>query len=297
VKQKRALIILNPVSGTRDAGEIRAHIEDSMENAGWAYDIVETKPDIEIAALTRESSPEAYDLVVAAGGDGTVAGVASTLVHSGKLLGIVPVGTGNALARDLGIPLDPKEAANLLTGPHGARDLTVLRVGDAHYLLNVSAGVSAATMKGTERSAKQTYGIVAYVLDALKQIGNARSVGVTVEVDGEKLETHATEVAVLNGGLLGPETLSNFTDLNIAEHDAVVAVVQADSVPDYISAAWNMLTKRSDSDPQVLFMPVKDRVSIRPHEPIPFQADGEPLDVQEVTVHILPRGVRVLTIT
>jgi diacylglycerol kinase (ATP) len=294
VKQKRALVILNPVSGTKDAKKIRGYVEDSMQRAGWNYTIVETKPDLGIEALTREASPEEYDLVVAVGGDGTVAGVASTLVNTGKLLGIVPGGTGNALARDLGIPLDPKQAAALLTGPHGARDLNVLQVGDTHYLLNVSAGVSAATMKDTARSAKRDYGMLAYVVDALKQMGDARPATFTIEVDGEVLETRATEVAVINRGLVDPELLARFAGVEFGEEDVVVVVVQAENVPDVISAAWDVLAKRTERNPRILSMPVHERVSIKPHEEVPIQADGEPLDLKEVTVRILPQAVRIL---
>ena len=295
MKQKSALIILNPVSGTKDAEKVKSYIEESMQRAGWSYDIVETKPDIGIAALTQEASPENYDLVVAVGGDGTVAGVANCLVNTGKLLGIVPGGTGNALARDLGIPLDPKLAAGLLVGPHGAQDLTVLQVGDAYYLLNVSAGISAATMKDTERSAKRSYGMVAYVLDAFKQLGHPHAVDFTIEVDDETLETRATEVAVLNTGLVNAEILARYTNGHIDAKDVVVVVAQADSVPDYISTAWDVLSKRTEENPEIIAMPVRERITIRPHESVPLQADGEPLDLQEVTVRIIRRGIRVLT--
>jgi diacylglycerol kinase (ATP) len=295
MKQKRALVILNPVSGTKDAEKVQSYIEESMQRAGWSYDIVETRPDIGIAALTKEACPENYDLVVAVGGDGTVAGVANCLVNTGQLLGIVPGGTGNALARDLGIPLDPKQAAGLLTGPHGAQDLTVLQVGDAYYLLNVSAGISAATMKDTAREAKRSYGMVAYWMDAFKQLGSAQPVDFTIEVDNETLETRATEVAVLNTGFIDAEILSRYTKDELDAKDVVVVVVQADSVPDYISTAWDVLSKRTEENPRVIAMPVRERVTIRPHDPVPLQADGEPLDLQEVTVRIIPRGVRVLT--
>ncbi len=293
-KRKRTLVILNPVSGTRDADEVRRYIEHSLEAAGWDYDIVETKPDIDITTLTREASPEAYDLVVAVGGDGTVAGVASTLVHTNKLLGIVPAGTGNALAYDLGIPLDPQQAAALLTGPHGATDLNVLEVGDAHYLLNVSAGISGATMSSTERSAKQNYGRLAYVVDTLKQLGEAQPIDFTIEVDGETLKTRATEVAVIKNGLINAEMLATEESSSASKDDVIVVVVQADSVPEYISTVWDVLSKRTDESPRIITMPVRDSVTIRPHTDVPIQADGEPLDLREVTVRVIPDAIRVI---
>jgi len=98
-----ALVVLNPVSGTRDAGETRATILNHLQGEGWACDIHETAAGEKISdSVRRMVSPEkgkGYDLVVASGGDGTLSAVASGLVGHSVPLGLVPSGTGNALAR------------------------------------------------------------------------------------------------------------------------------------------------------------------------------------------------------
>src|SRR5688572_16344087 len=109
----RALVVLNPVAGagrTTKLDACRTLAAGILEPLGYRTDVVVTGgPGDGRAASTRAAS-EGVDLIVAWGGDGTVNEVAAAVAFSSSTLAIVPAGSGNGLARDLGVPLDPASA-------------------------------------------------------------------------------------------------------------------------------------------------------------------------------------------
>ena len=112
---------------------------------------------------------KAPTLVIAAGGDGTLVGVANGLVHSPVPLGILPLGTGNDLARALLIPLKLDEAMELLVSDHVVMEIDALQVGERYFFSNVSVGISPKMMKDTKSADKKRFGRLAYALAMIKR--------------------------------------------------------------------------------------------------------------------------------
>jgi diacylglycerol kinase (ATP) len=112
-EQKQVLLIYNPVAGQDDAGAARQMIEERLKEKGWELDVYETTGEEVLADVVRERSEKNVDLVIAAGGDGTVAGVASGLVNTKIPLAIIAGGSGNMVAQELKIPTDVDEAIDL----------------------------------------------------------------------------------------------------------------------------------------------------------------------------------------
>ena len=139
----RALVVINPVSGTGDNLTLQQVIEAHFHQAGWVVNFYHTSGNDNIKDIIATHIPQGLDLVVAAGGDGTASLAAGGLVGSEIPLGLVPTGTWNALARTLGIPLAAQDALNLLTGAHAIRRLDALQIDGAYHLLNTSTGYSA----------------------------------------------------------------------------------------------------------------------------------------------------------
>jgi diacylglycerol kinase family enzyme len=102
--------------------------------------------------------------VIAAGGDGTLVGVANGLVHSP-----VPLGTGNDLARILLIPLKLDEAMDLLVSDHVVMEVDALKVGERHFFSNVSVGISPEVMNDTSSAEKKHLGRLAYIISMIKR--------------------------------------------------------------------------------------------------------------------------------
>ncbi len=112
--EKQVFIVRNPASGAQRAPAIRDALVRALKAAGWQY------------AVVHQARHAGYTTFAAIGGDGTVATVAAGLVDSPCRLAIVPAGTGNVLARALGIGKDPQRAIGLLLGPHRLRHLDAI---------------------------------------------------------------------------------------------------------------------------------------------------------------------------
>jgi diacylglycerol kinase family enzyme len=105
---------LNPGSGKNTSDPIKNAISKSFKIAQINFEIYETKKEDDIGDIVKTRLKEKFDVVVAAGGDGTVSAVISGVVGTTVPLGIIPAGTGNLLAHELGIPLEIEDAVALI---------------------------------------------------------------------------------------------------------------------------------------------------------------------------------------
>ena len=112
--KRNITFIINPVSGTGNKQELPAMIERVLASAAINYEIIFTKYAGHAEEIATEKAKSGVDIVVAVGGDGTVNEVGRALVDTSTALGIIPCGSGNGLARHLGISLIPKKAIELL---------------------------------------------------------------------------------------------------------------------------------------------------------------------------------------
>ena len=123
--------------------------------------------------------------MIAAGGDGTVVGVANGLVNSPVPLGILPLGTGNDLARVLGVPLKVDEALDLLVGDHLIIEADALKVGDRYFFSNVSVGITPQVMGETKSAQKKRFGLLAYLWTMIRRSNLFQLHRYTLTIDGQ----------------------------------------------------------------------------------------------------------------
>ena len=130
---RHVFTVLNPVAGNSESSRVRQALEHHFPAGRTVCEIHEAGRDERIAEVVRAALGRGCDLVVAAGGDGTVSAVANGLIgneNGGSVpLGIIPLGTANVLARELGIPVDLERACQLLAGPHATTRIDGMRVG------------------------------------------------------------------------------------------------------------------------------------------------------------------------
>ena len=166
-----------------DLDGFRAAVRQAMTEHGWAEPLwMETRPDDTGAGLAREAVRSGVDLVLASGGDGTISACASGVAGTEVPLGALPCGTGNLLARNLGLPLCLDQALTVaLTGC----DLR-LDVGTANgrvFVVMAGIGFDAEMLGGASEELKARFGWTAYVLSALRHLGD-RPVRVRLSADG-----------------------------------------------------------------------------------------------------------------
>lgn len=156
----------------------------------------------EISGLVEAAIREKVPLVCVGGGDGTFSGVAGKFVDSSSVLGVLPLGTGNSLARDLGIPADVNEACRVLTeGEERQIDLGMM---DNGYFVNVATvGLTTRIAEALNDEAKKRWGRFVYFSAILKAIAKIRPFEATLDLPSGKIETPAVQIVVGNGRFHG----------------------------------------------------------------------------------------------
>ncbi len=167
------LIIFNPVAGgsrrRRLARALRA-----LRAAGASIELAETTHAGHARDIAAQAAGRGVRLIVAGGGDGTVAEVAAGMNGSGATLGLLPLGTANVLAHELAVPLRPEAAAAvLLRGREVKLHPGIARWADGRELLfvqMVGAGFDAAVVRALDPAEKRRLGRGAYLLESMRQL-------------------------------------------------------------------------------------------------------------------------------
>jgi len=177
-----------------------------LEAAGWKVEtsLVDRKRDLRRRA--KSAVQAGADVVVAVGGDGAVLQIVQVIAGKPVALGIIPMGTGNLLAGNLGIPADTKQAADVLvSGDRRQIDIGQLTVHGERELFTVACGVGfdAEVMKKTSKRAKLHWGKLAYLASAIGQRKRVRNVAHRITLDGRRTSIRATQVFLANFGGVG----------------------------------------------------------------------------------------------
>jgi diacylglycerol kinase (ATP) len=205
-RPRRVLVVANPAAGLRRRRDAGAAAVAGAQRAGVTVELHRTSRPGEAAEVGAAAARDGFDLVLAAGGDGTAHEVAQGLAGSEVALGIAPAGTMNLLARVLGLPLDPEGAAHLLA--RGFRRVPMLP-GSASgrlFLVTAGAGFDAWVLRALLRSVRGKIGFGDYVRGALSGIATFPFPELTARTDAGSFEGHTIVVgrAALYGGFLRP---------------------------------------------------------------------------------------------
>jgi len=290
----KAFIVINPVSGFINPQEMKKTCEQQFHAAGWSTSFHFTQKDEPLDKVIHTAINGGAHLVVAVGGDGTIAAVAAGLLNTSIPLGIIPAGTWNAIARHLYIPATPQRAIALMTGKHSLRKMDMMKVGDTIHAMNVGVGFSAKMNNNANRAEKRKLGNFAYFGHFIKQIFGLEMQRYVLEVDGFLLRGRATEIMVANYGMIGLRLLED--RLNIHPDDGLVDVLimRARTILDLPVMFWQMFVQKEKRTPKYRQLSAKKTVTISTRSPCPVQADGELVGMTPIKVTVLPRAIQVI---
>ncbi|NLW22002.1 MAG: diacylglycerol kinase family lipid kinase [Tissierellia bacterium] len=200
---ERILFIINPIAGGGRAKNLQGPIEKIMEDAGMEYEIVLTTKPKDAIDITREKIKNGYKKIVAVGGDGTVNEVALGILEAGVgTLGIIPSGTGNDLARTLGIPFNLKEAINVIIKGN-IKQIDVGTTNNNIFLNIGSVGFDAEVAKNTEVLKKRIRSGISYFLAIFVTLLKYKSIRAKLEIDKRIVDKDILLIAVGNGRYYG----------------------------------------------------------------------------------------------
>ncbi len=292
---KRCAIVVNPTK-IPDWAAFRRHVEVDCREYGWTPMFLETTPDDPGRGMTRAAVKAKVDLVMVAGGDGTVRVVCSELAGTGVPLGLLPSGTGNLLARNLGIPLDESEALRvILQGRKDLIDLIEVVIDDAepeHIAVMAGIGLDARIMSGTDEGLKKVIGPAAYVV-AAGDAANLPSFDVSIVMDeGEPLQRHAGLVMVGNVGQL-QGNVQLLPDAQFDDGLLDLLVASPTSWADWVRITTSLLLPVPEASE--IDRAQGRRVLIESSEPVEYQLDGDAAgECRRMAATVVPQTLAVM---
>jgi len=268
---ERVLLIVNPAS--RRGARLRDKALKAFADAGVACDAMPTEAPGHAAVLAKTHAHK-YHAVFTLGGDGTVMEVLSVLAHQGPPLGVLGGGTGNVVAKTLGIPLNPSRAVPiLLNGDEATVDLG--RLGDGRrFAIGVGVGLDATMISEAPARLKRRLGFMAYVIGGYKAVLRNRKFQLKLTVDGAVFQQTASAILVANFGAVLNDLVS-FGD-GILYDDGLLnaCVFSPDNLWDALRILWRMVRKDFRADPCLFYKSGREfRIETTPE--MPAQADGE----------------------
>ncbi len=275
--QQRCAVIYNPLKVT-DWAVFRRHVEYELRTRDWQRPLwLETTIDDHGQVMARRAVEEGVDLVLGAGGDGTIREICSGLAGTGVPFGLIPAGTSNLLARNIGIPRDEAAALRVaFDGRDKALDLVRLTAdgqAEEHFMVMAGVGMDAVIMQDTNPDLKKTVGSAAYFVSAAKN-ANHPPLQATIRVDdGPLLRRRASVIVVGNVGLL-PSGILLIPDAKPDDGLLDVLVASPRTVRDWVRLVTQVVTRQQRSDDQLDRLSGR-RVEITVDPPDHYQIDGD----------------------
>jgi diacylglycerol kinase (ATP) len=283
----RALFVVNRFSRLGDA-DLSLCIEE-LERHGFSIDqgLVD-RPD-QIPAVIRDQGQSA-DVIVLAGGDGTMNIAAEALVELKRPLGIVPTGTGNDLARTLGIPVDAREAIGVIAG--GLRQaIDVGRVNDKLFFNVASIGLSAELIRHHSDERKRRFWLFAYVLSVIDAYRSTRPFRAFLRCDGEMQRLRALQISIGNGRHYGGGmTIHEGATIDDQRFDVYVLRPLGfwRLLMLFPALRWGRLEKLDD----ILVRQARE-IELRTRRAMPINTDGEITTRTPARFTVLPQAIQV----
>lgn len=279
------LLIVNPAA--RGGRSAEASVLRACVAAGVAPRLHRTTAAGDAARIAAREATAAGDPILVLGGDGTVMEVVGAVVGRDVAVGILPGGTGNQLARHLGIPLDVESALRALTtAPRATMDLG--RLGDGRFFsLTAGFGLDAAMIAGAAPAAKRRFGVGAYVWSAARALPTARAFRVRATVDGESFETEAALAMVANVGSVMDGRFGLGPGISPADGALDLCLFAPRGAVDGAGLAWRMARRDFRPDARMTFRRGQ-RIRLETLDPAPAQADGELLETAVLEAQVVP---------
>lgn len=284
------LFIINPISGGKEKLNLPSLIHQHLDKTKYNEVCVFTEYAGHASGIAEQGVKDNYDIIVAVGGDGTINEVASKLVHSNKVLAIVPFGSGNGLARFLNIPLNPKKAITLInTGEIQTIDTAEL---NGRKFFNM-AGMGFDAHLSAVFAGNKKRGLKSYVALGFKEITSYKSQAYQIEIDGKRHDNDAFAISIANSAQYGNNVyISPKSSLTDGYLD--VCIIHPISLVKLPVLAFQMITAKTHQSSLVKIIRGK-HIKIERKSSGAVHLDGEPIILQTVLeIKIVPSSLKVI---
>ncbi|MBA3531001.1 MAG: diacylglycerol kinase family lipid kinase [Ardenticatenales bacterium] len=293
----RATLIFNPVAGQREMRTPLHNVVGYLTEQGWSVEWKETTPDISATALARQAVAAGAEVVIAAGGDGTINGVLQALIGQPQVrLGILPTGTANVWARESGISNVSLLGANLeRAGEVLVNGVTlpidVGKAGDRYFLLMSGVGFDAHVTRHIDLRFKRSLGALAYAWTAVYEALKYRGARVRIIIDGEEITRNGWLVTISNSKLYALVPLA--VNASVTDGMLDIGIFAGRQWPHILRQAIAIVLGQHMRDPEVEFLRGKE-IHVQSVPPLPVHVDAEPIGHTPMTFSVVHKAVRII---
>lgn len=289
---RKISFIINPISGAGNKQDIPGLIESTFDPKKIEHEILYTEYAGHAQKIAAQKAKEGVEVIVAVGGDGTVNEVACSLVHTDTALGIIPSGSGNGLARHLGIPMHHAEAIELLQSGI-VRKIDYGKINN-DVLFFCSCGVGFDALVSWKFAQASSRGLITYCNIAFRENFAYRPETYQIILDtGEKITEKAFVVACGNAAQYG-------NDAYIAPHASLcdgfidVTLIKPIGLIDTPILSYQLFAGTIDTNSKTQTLKCKKVHIIREKEG-PMHFDGEPMMApKEIDVEVIHAGLNAI---
>lgn len=283
-------VVLNPVAGRGAATRLRPRIEQLLSvRAAGGWKIFTTTAPGEATAIAARCAAEGYELVAAAGGDGTLSEVMNGVIGTPAALGLLPVGTGNDFARTVGLYGDLDRAVDtLLQGDPRPIDVGCVR---GRWFLNIAGcGFDAVVAQRTNNGPRFLTGTAAYLLAVLQTLATYRAAALRLTADGETIFRRAMMCSVANARTYGGG-MRIAPDAQLDDGLFDVCLLAEAGTVEFLRAFPQVFRGTHVSHPKITMLRARS-VTIETDPPLPVLIDGDVAAPTPVTFTIQPAALR-----
>lgn len=288
--KKHILFIINPISGSKSLGKIPKRIKAGIDTNKYEIEIKFTKKAGHASILATKAVKNKIDIIVAVGGDGTMNEVASSLIHSDSYLGIIPVGSGNGLARHLGIPLSVNKAIQLINKGH-SQEIDTATMNEKPFISIAGVGYDALIARKFANNKKR--GFSNYLRIVVQTFIKYKPKRYLIKIDGNTIKTKALFVSFANSNQFGYQAqIAPKAKLNDGLLD--ICIAQKPALFEMPLIANLVLLKMVDKSPHVKIIQAKEVIIDRKKGKY-VNIDGEAIRMKKkLKIKINPSSLKVI---
>ena len=286
----RILLITNPAAGASNRSQINL-LDWVTRFAGHTVTIETPKTPDEALRAVQRCVAEGYDRILTMGGDGTINSIVSALAETEIALGIIPTGTVNVLARELGIPLDPLKALEVaLAGRIRRLDLGI--ANGKCFTLMAGLGFDAKVVSEIVPRWKELFGPVAYLTAGLQVLTRYKPSHFTLTLENNTFSLPAWLLVVGNAGYYAYE-MCIARDASMDDGMLDVIVFAEQNALDRLLQIGAVFVGRHIDHPNVLYFRTR-AITITADPPVTVQLDGDPAGSSPVDISVWPGALSVI---
>lgn len=277
IRKNTVMLIINPISGTNSKEGLDVMVAERMKSAGHEVEVHYTTGPGDATRLASRAAAEGYAAVLAAGGDGTVNETAIALCGTGVPLGIIPAGSGNGLARHIGIPVDPRLSLRVIEEWHVV-DCDYGSVNGHPFFCTFGVGFDAAVSHRFARQHRR--GKLSYIKSAISEYVSYHPQTYTISANGHVITEEAFLVAVCNASQYGNNAYIA-PEASITDGLLDITVVHAGNHVDTAVVGMDLLTGYINRNTMIRTFRAPAAVIYR-SECGPAHIDGEPVMMDDI---------------